>query len=453
MNRNLSSPAYGMLSAELRLDEIAKKAALLPPDSPNYEVLRVQTSKLALQYQTPVHAATAVHLMSTLAGEYWEYSVALRNGDAILVLRTPPPALMDKIIETVRKLFANDPIALVLTEPSPACFLNHYNLRDEMELGLFSRLVTDLLTIAQQGAITPPPPEMRPMQPSDVADITRQLDNANIIAAVRRQACLEMINPTHGEVLFQEFYTASSALREILRLGNIDLPSSRWLFRHLTNEMDRLLLQNIPQIQLQRYPVAASFNLNLATIQTQEFSEIEEIAAQRIQLFIELQNADILANSAIFPSIRRRLQESGHKLILDGIQISELSSLDLKAYGTDYIKVIWTPDLLSLNYPQGFWVSLNEYGREKVIFAHCDKEGFLWGLRNGISHFQGFFTDRLIARMTMQQCPKHENCTLQQCVNRHRVLLGPQRNECTDHDMLDMFPPIVPLTDKEERKA
>lgn len=441
-----------MLSAELRLDEIAKKAALLSRDSPNYEVLRVQTSKLALQYQTPVHAATTVHMMSTLAKEYWEYSVALRNGDAILVVKTPPRSLMERIVENIRKLFANDPIALVLTEPSPASFLNHYDLKNSLELDQFSRLISDLLTIAQQGAITPPPPEMRPMQPSDMAEITRQLERVDIITAVRRQACVEMVNPTHGEVLFQEFYTASSALRDMLRLGNIDLPSSRWLFRHLTNEMDRLLLQNIAQIQLQRYPAAASFNLNLATLQTPEFSEIEEIAAQRIPLFIELQNSDILANATIYPGIRNRLHESGHKIILDGIQVSELSSLNLPAYGVDYIKVIWTPDLLSLNYPQGFWISLNNFGREKVIFAHCDKEGFLWGLRNGITHFQGFFTDRLIARMTMQQCPKHGSCTLQQCVNRHRVLLGQMRSDCPDHDMLDMFPPITPMIDKEERK-
>ena len=137
---------------------------------------------------------------------------------------------------------------------------------------------------------------------------------------------------------------------------------------------------------------------------------------------------------------------------MDSIRISELSSLNLNAYGVDYIKVIWTPDLLSPNYPQEFWVPLNAFGRDKVIFIHCDKEGFLWGLRNGISHFQGFFTDRLIAQMTMYQCPKQSACTLQQCVNRHRVLLEPARSECGDHDMLDMFPPIMPMVEKEERK-
>ena len=93
-----------------------------------------------------------------------------------------------------------------------------------------------------------------------------------------------------------------------------------------------------------------------------------------------------------------------------------------------------TADMVSALEPVGF---------DRVILSRCDSEASVaWGLRQGITRFQGRYLDSIISAVTMEQCNKAGNCTLAQCINRHGVIAGSPRAECGNNDKLDAFPAL-----------
>ncbi len=120
-----------------------------------------------------------------------------------------------------------------------------------------------------------------------------------------------------------------------------------------------------------------------------------------------------------------------------------MQMVDVETYGTDYVKVTWSPDMAGDTQTAQIAKALTPLGFDRVILSRCDSESAItWGVKLGIHNFQGRFLDAMTAAVTMAQCPKAAACTLPQCNRRHGVIAGNPRAECGDNDMLDLFPSL-----------
>jgi len=87
----------------------------------------------------------------------------------------------------------------------------------------------------------------------------------------------------------------------------------------------------------------------------------------------------------------------GHAVLIDGLSTSALSMLDVALMKPDYAKIIWAPELLDMMDPANNQTAafiVQNIGTEKVILSRVDSANALaWGLKTGITVFQGHFLD------------------------------------------------------------
>ncbi len=99
----------------------------------------------------------------------------------------------------------------------------------------------------------------------------------------------------------------------------------------------------------------------------------------------------------MYLDVRSAVNGMGHAILIDGLSTTTLEMLDVAAMKPDYAKIAWAPELLDLmdsptNKSAAFFVQ--EIGPEKVVLSRCDSSSALsWGIRTGITLFQGHFLD------------------------------------------------------------
>jgi EAL domain-containing protein (putative c-di-GMP-specific phosphodiesterase class I) len=200
--------------------------------------------------------------------------------------------------------------------------------------------------------------------------------------------------------LFRETYVSMQDLRALVAPG-IDMFASGWLFRYLTEILDRRMLELVAGQAPASGPVPISLNLNIASLETPGFKRfLDAHDAATSKPIIEIQLVDLLANSAVFAKIRESLQAQGHRILIDGLTPLTLQVIDVSALRSNLVKIWWRKDASTL-FPAGRVSGLREVidrlGRERIILARAESEQALeWGVEHGIRRFQGRLVDRLL---------------------------------------------------------
>ena len=194
-------------------------------------------------------------------------------------------------------------------------------------------------------------------------------------------------------------------------------------------------------MRLTSLPPAINLNLALGTLSDSSFAAFDPARPGGKPLGIELQALDVLGDSKAFFAARGLLQKKGYKLVIDGLDETTLRFLDIGRTGADLYKVEWSPELPHAGRGDALLAAIKHIDQSKFLLSRCDSEtAITWGLENGFSKFQGRFVETMLAATTMAVCDKAAACTLQQCVNRHQVIMGPLRAECGNNQMLDKPP-------------
>ena len=77
-------------------------------------------------------------------------------------------------------------------------------------------------------------------------------------------------------------------------------------------------------------------------------------------------------------------------------------------------------------------------GRENVILAKCETDKALkWGIKYGITAFQGPIMDDVEVAMIKNRCPNAKVCSSLECLKRRRLLLGSFKDECQYPEILE----------------
>ena len=128
----------------------------------------------------------------------------------------------------------------------------------------------------------------------------------------------------------------------------------------------------------------------------------------------------------------------GNKLLIDAVSPSALKALNVSKLKPDLLKIFWEP-LLEYDMNNADLKNIIDHiGKENVILAKCDgPQAVKWGVKYGISAFQGPYVDSLEVALLRKNCPNAKNCSVEECLKRKRLLAGWYRDGCKHKDVLE----------------
>ena len=260
------------------------------------------------EHHIRISANTFEPLIKLLEGQLF----VLKNSDLIFIYQGDFHADVETSILKLRFLFSDDPL-LNDSDDDPVNnpFRTYYDVEKEYNKILalvrtmaseekFDTTVEDLIDNdksnhqrrAETGEL---------LTPRVLARVEQALRSADISNMVRRQFVCGLIGEATPQPLFSELYISIQALRETLMPG-VDLSSSRWLFQHLTETLDRRVLAMLSKSTDRSITGEISINLNISTLLSPEFIQFDDsvIAAMRGSIVIELQKVDIFSDINAF---------------------------------------------------------------------------------------------------------------------------------------------------------
>jgi EAL domain-containing protein (putative c-di-GMP-specific phosphodiesterase class I) len=441
---NMNATAFGGRPQEVKLPEdlLYDAAERLGRIREGRMALHIHLSRLLPQNRDDAKIRIAFRMFESQVDLYRGQMFLLTNSDIVLICKDARLADLDAIVYKMRALFAKDPLTYSDADEADDRFASFYDV--EMEYDDFFALCGELVADAKkrqvdQRAAT----QIFDLDAGRLAAVIDRIAAVDISSVVRRQPCVRITDQNRAEVAFQEFYMSIADLQKALA-PDVNLLANRWLFQHLSQVLDLRVLQILQEAGFRKLPAAFSVNLNVASVDTPVFQKFMVAMRGRAGVQVEFQLTDIFNNLDAFFHARDMVRAHGVTTVLDGISSLTLQFMDVELYDTDFVKITWSPDMANEAVTAEMVTALAPVGFERVILARCDTEASIaWGLRQGITQFQGRYLDSMLAAVTMGKCNKAPNCTLQQCIQRHGVISGRPRAECGNNDMLDTFPPLV----------
>lgn len=408
------------------LDRIAK-------NSIGYAVLYVNISKLKPKHRHPEFVKILAKLFDSVVGTTKGSFFILSNGDFVILGRDITQDTVDVAVEQLRQGLSSDPI---VHSNESSEFATVYEFPDNF--ADFYAYIEDLIINADKRIKEEVLPFKRAVDADEIENIIAELDDFDIAEIVKRQSVIRIKGAGKFEVMFQEFFVAVKDLS--LKFDkNIDLVANRWLFLYLTQAMDKKTLSAFFASDLSVWPKEVSLNLNLSSVFSREFVNFaKNFLKPEQKVIVEVQLLDVFNNLPLYFEAKEILCRGGHRLLIDGLSSSSLRMLNLKALAPDMIKIFWEPlmeyDLDNENVKK----VIADIGRENVILAKCDNDKALkWGVKYGITAFQGPMMDDVEVAMIRNRCPNVANCSALDCLKRKRLLLGSFKDECIHKEILE----------------
>lgn len=405
--------------------------------------VHLHLSKLRPHNRQDSHLRIALRMLDPLVQFHRAQMFMLTNSDIVILCKDVKPTELDNMIYRLRGLFSKDPLTFADSGDGRDRFYSWYDLETDYDLflELTQRLNEDArrrMRDRQANAALPP------MEPRGLHDVLDKLANIDIAGLVRRQSCIALNERNRAAVGFQEFFVSMADLQRTVA-PDVNLMGNRWLFQHLSQVLDQRVLASIANTDFHTLPPAISVNLNISTIFTPAFRSFEAyLRSHGMKLIVEAQVLDVFADLGTYFYARDQLRERGHTVLLDGVTALTLQFMDATQYGTDLVKVFWSPDFLDPGVGMDVRRAIDVIGVERLVLGRCDSESAIqWGLETGIPRFQGRYVCAMQSATAMSMCDKASRCTLQQCVLRHAVIAGRPRGECHNIDQLDAFPQLV----------
>jgi EAL domain-containing protein (putative c-di-GMP-specific phosphodiesterase class I) len=360
------------------------------------KVVHLHLSQLMVQNRTPVRIKIVTRMFRTLESGRQVQIFDLSSDDLAMIVSAGAQRDVNNIVHRIRKLFEGDPATLDnpdgtdrfatwydLSLDSSTAIQHAQNLRQEAQQGMAQNVQVQVQTL------TPPLLDM----------VQKKIAYANVVPFIRDQVALR-VNPETKEASI-EFYEFFLSVGDLQRAAapELNFLADRWLFQDLSRTMDMRMLETVVRAPHARGTPCISLNLNLETILTPAFNAFLEQREQGQKIIVEVQVVDVLTNYEMYVDVRNALNSMGHAVLIDGLTTTTVEMLDVASMKPDYAKISWAAELLDLmdspsNKSAAFVIQ--EIGADKVILSRCDSSSALsWGVRTGITLFQGHFLDAL----------------------------------------------------------
>lgn len=378
--------------------------------------VHIRLSKLRPYNRRKHHMRIAASTFDPLVRDYDGALFRLFNNDLVLICNGADVADMDHAVLHLRYLFADDPF-IKNDEAGNIEFCTWFDLEDDYAdlCDLAQRMVSARAQFEQDRKESPnlaatkghteeeDEAEKKPLDPPNLAAIEEAIAQADLSTIIRHQPICAVVRDRKPEPAFYEIFTSIKLLCDML-MPEVDVQSNPWLFRDLTQHLDRRMISYLAQNGETTRGQAFSVNLNISTLLSPEFLDFDQQLNKgtRGGIVIELQLFDVYADLGNFMFARDFLRERGYKFCLDATTHMSLPLIDRAELGFDLVKLLWNSDLADqLSGPRGRSLRLaaEKVGPERLILAHCDSEQALEvGESLGITLYQGYLLDEMLAR-------------------------------------------------------
>lgn len=369
--------------------------------------LHIHLSRLQSHNRRDHHIRVATSTFEDLVKQFDGRIFTLMNSDLIFICRNASLAALDEVVMKLRYLFSEDPLTRFGDEDSSGGFSTWYRLEEDYSRLLsLAKKVHDLSQAHRQErkrvkqAAEAGVKELLPLTPALLGKMVEALSRADLSSLVRNQpVCAIAKRNEPPQPIFREMYVSIGELESAL-LTNVSLTSDPWLFKYLTQTLDRRMLTQVLRDN-HGMDEAFSLNLNVSTILAPDFHIFDQGVSINVRgrLVVELQKEDIFADMGAYHFARDYLRERGYRICLDGMTHLTLPFIDRERLGIDLIKLFWSSELadpMKEELVQELAERVAKTGKSRVILARCDQpEAIEIGRRMGISLFQGRYIDRL----------------------------------------------------------
>ncbi len=233
----------------------------------------------------------------------------------------------------------------------------------------------------------------RKLTPATLSRIENSLKQVDFSSIIRRQSICAIYGKSFPQPLFDEVFVSIVDLQETL-MPDIDITSSPWLFKHLTEVLDKGVLLSIGKHDYGSLKLEFSVNLNTATIISSEFGRFDDKINPSVKstIVLELNPSDIFNDLHTYILARSFAKNKGYKLCLDNMSIDLMKYIDKDRLGIDMIKLFWSPKFMDevTNNKKEVISLIRKFGEDKVVLARVDDPIAVdIGQSVGISLFQG----------------------------------------------------------------
>ncbi len=351
------------------------------------------------------HLRTAANSFEAMIKRLMAQLFSLGSGDVFVVYKKEVQGEVETAVQKVRFLFGDDPL-VTGDDPRTSRLCTWYNVDAQYQEVV--DLARDLVAagrrederqgerLAREQVIAG-----EPLTPEVLARVEQGLARADLSNHVRRQYACDLASEEAGpRPVFSELFISIQDLRETL-LPGVSLLSDRWLFQHLTETLDRRMLSLLANAETLHVSGDVSFNVNIATLLTPEFTAFDDglPAKRRGSMILELQKVDVFADLGAYFFAREFVRERGYRLCIDGLTHHTMPLIDRERLGADLVKLVWHPDMVDGG--AGAYARIKglveRAGPSRVIMCRCDgREAVDFGRSVGISVFQGRHVESLI---------------------------------------------------------
>lgn len=215
-------------------------------------------------------------------------------------------------------------------------------------------------------------------------------------AFVRSQRIVRLKEGRAPAVIGREFFVSMDSLKQHV-FPDVEMRGSGTRFNQLTVTLDRLLLDAWDEVNPDGLP--GSINLNVESVFTRNFERfLRETRQNKLEgLTFEFRQADILQSFDEFVLARDLIQSKGGKVAVDAVFTETVGIVNLLRLGVSAAKIFWrqgAEQMLMVRFDDVNY--LREYGTEFTICRVDDEAAIEIGREAGITHFQGFYIDRML---------------------------------------------------------
>jgi EAL domain-containing protein (putative c-di-GMP-specific phosphodiesterase class I) len=375
-----------------------------------HRAVHIHLSRMKPFHRRDYHIRVATNTFESYVKLYVGRIFVLTNSDLIFVWKDKSIADVEPAVDTLRYLFRDDPLSQDESEETGFC--TWYNLNTEFQEFLLlcqhldERAKKIQKSFNMRTAMQREKDEaLQPIDAENLAQLEETIHTADLSEHIRQQPVCVFAHGGSKELhpVFDEFFVSITDLRNAL-MPNIDLASNRWLFQHMTEVLDKRMLNYLCKRTFKTHASSFSMNLNLGTLTSKDFDKFDETVRRKWpgNVIIELNQVDLFSNLETYLRVRDDFHERGYRILIDNLTVESLSFVDRKSLKADFIKVAWreemTDNVIRKKYGEMDSLVKNS-GRERVILCRCDSPTAIkFGQSLGITLFQGRYIDNMIAR-------------------------------------------------------
>jgi hypothetical protein len=370
-------------------------------------VLHVHLSRLRPYNRRGSHIRIAANTFENLVKQFDGSIFQLANGDLVFVCKGARVDALDEAVARLRYLFGEDPLAHEVNDETSGGFVTWYDLEHDYDrflaaaqaiYGNDEREATR--AAANAGEHAPAPADRPSIDARRLGELVDTLQGADLSSLLRRQPIAALLPGNEPHVVFRELYISIADLRDMVTPG-YEIAGDRWLFQHLTNTLDRRMLNLLVRNDDGFLQSSFSININVATLLSPDFLEFDAglRSGARGTILLELQLVDIFADLGAYVFAREFAKERGYRLCLDGVNHNTLPYVDRNRLGLDFVKISWRPEMADLDEARlGELRGLVEgLGRARAILCHVGSDDAVaFGHASGFALFQGRHIDELL---------------------------------------------------------